>query len=362
MTTHYISTLIISVIFLLKFNCDDAVVAFTVGRFAPARMATPSHRSSQHYRTDRRQHLFPFQMKASDHHDYFLEANSNPTINEACTFTEEQIHLLIARRLDCKKRRNFADADRILEALNKNGIYIQDKARKYRVDGENHFGRRKHYVRRGGNKNNQDLAVVQELVEERARCKRQRDYFRSDDLTDLLKEKYGVKVDDKRREWSFVEKPTANDEPKNNVAASDYVPTPLAPKDHPTHTMEDADKDIIRERLAERAMARKSKDYKTADRILDELTNEYSIVVDDRTKEWKVVMASEDSYFDSEDDPFAKEAKLSQRSAFVQTRRKNPSNPFSNINNRWGDEDEDDGGWWDRDRDDGDGNDGDWGN
>ena len=349
----YTTTIITSAILLFRFTCEEyVVVAFGVARHAPMRIMTPHQ-----YRTDRRLH--PLQMKPSDRHDYFLEANSDPTINGACTFTEEQIHLLIARRLDCKKRRNFADADRILEALNKNGIYIQDKARKYRVDGQNHFGRRKHYVQRGGSTNpDVDVKAVQELVEERARCKRQKNYFRSDDLTDLLKEEYGVKVDDKRREWSFLEKQSSDEPTQTSVH---YVPTPLAPKDHPTHTMEEATQDLIREKLGERAMARKFKDYKTADRILNELTEAYSIVVDDRTKEWKVV--SEDSYF-TEDDPFAKEAKLSQRSAFVQTRKKDWSSDRSysdmKINNRWGDdssEDENhDGEWWDGndDEDDGD--------
>ena len=351
MSMKYITTIVTSVILLFKYTDEYYVVAFGVARHAPTRMVTP-----QHYRTDRQRHLSPLQMNASDRHDYFLESNSDPTINGACTFTEEQIHLLIARRLDCKKRRNFADADRILEALNKNGIYIQDKARKYRVDGQNHFGRRKHYVQRGGSTNpDVDVKAVQELVEERARCKRQKNFFRSDDLTDLLKEEYGVRVDDKRREWSFVEK-QASDEP---TQTSVYVPTPLAPKDHPTHTMEEATQELIREKLGERAIARKSKDYKTADRILNELTEAYSIVVDDRTKEWKVV--SEDSYF-TEEDPFAKEAKLSQRSAFVQTRKKDWSTDRSHsdmkINNRWGEdsgsEDENDGEWWDSNDDEGD--------
>ena len=275
-------------------------------------------------------------------HDYALEVDSDPNVLESCRFTEEQIDHLIAKRLEQKKKRNFPKADEILKALNQNGIYVQDKTRKYRVDGQNHFGRQSRrsnrYIQRGGNYGieDDDIAVVEDLVEERARCKRKRDYFRSDDLTKVLKEKYGVKVDDKRREWSVIVQQGwtnttttmkgKNDDSNDNIEIDEsyYVPTPLAPNDHPTHTMSDKDKKIIQERLKDRSEARKKKKYKEADLILDALANKFSIVVDDRTKEWKVIIVDS---FDEDiiDDPFAREARLSQRSAFVQKKSDEPN-------------------------------------
>lgn len=328
MAVNFLSTKLILLIFLLKSNGEDSVDAFTPFGYVPSRVR------SKHTQ---------LHVRASDRHDYNIDANSDPNVNDACTFTEDQIHHLIAKRLECKKRRNFEDADRILEALNKNGIYIQDKARKFRVDGENHFGRRKHYVQRGGNYGGKEnLAEVEELVEERARYKRMRDYFRSDEVTSVLRDKYRVRVDDRRREWSFIEQNAFEEKKKDakDTPVEFYVPTPLAPKDHATHTMDDETKDYIRDQLMERSIARKSKDYKTADRLLEALTTAYFIVVDDRTKEWKVI-STDDSYFDdTENDPFVKEATLSQRSAFVQTTRGNDTND-RNFN-RAGDSD----GWF----------------
>jgi len=251
-------------------------------------------------------------------HDYTLEENSNPSIPKDCPFTEDQIHALIAKRLSHKKAQNFADADRILKGLNMKGIYLQDKARKYRVDGENHFGRKQRYIQRGPSYGlaPDDLALIADMVEERARYKRMREYHVSDDITEKLKQQYGVKVNDKKREWYIVV--TATSKPSDAAAEITkedyYVPTPLAPAHHPTHTMDEKVKHIIRDRLRDRTMARKNKKYQEADRIRDELIETYSIVIDDRTKEWKVV----DEYYDNdEDDLFVKEARMSQRSAFV---------------------------------------------
>lgn len=252
---------------------------------------------------------------------YTLEAKSDPNINPLCRLTENQIWFLIERRLECKKGRKFQTADKILDALNKNGIYLQDKQRKYRVDGQTHFGRKKHYIQRGGTYG-VDMGAVEKLIEERSRFKRIRDYYRSDGLTRILKEEYGVRVDDKRREW-MVENGTEdiNSSGTCDSTANSYTPTPLASMDHPTHTMKETIKNIIRERLDERSKSRKNKKCKEADRILSGLISEYSVVVDDRTKEWKIVL-SDETPFEDLDDPFAREAKISQRSAFVQSNRR----------------------------------------
>ena len=52
-----------------------------------------------------------------------------------------------------------------------------------------------------------------------------------------------------------------------------------------------------------------------ADEVLNDLFDIYSVVVDDRTMEWKVVDDEE------EDDEFVKGAQLSQRSAFARKAR-----------------------------------------
>lgn len=46
--------------------------------------------------------------------------------------------------------------------------------------------------------------------------------------------------------------------------------------------------DYIQSRLKERAEFKKNKDYEAADSIRDELRDEYSVSIDDRTREWSV--------------------------------------------------------------------------
>jgi len=157
----------------------------------------------------------------------------------------------------------------------------------------------------------EDISAVSTMVEDRSYAKKRGEFHISDKLGDILKTKYRVKVDDKNREWS-VENIVEEDENGKVVIGGDYVPSPLCKLDGPTHTMDEESKTQIAQRLAERTLYRKKRDYAMADKILDEVMAQYSVVVDDRTKEWKVVLGD-----DFEDDDFVKGALLSQRSAFV---------------------------------------------
>ena len=247
-------------------------------------------------------------------HGYRPASNSGPLpIN--CKLTEEQIHTLLTKRIQNKRQRNYADADKILIALNKCGIYIHDKRKEYRLDGKNHFGRSQQYIRRGGtyHLSDEDVKVVSQMVEDRSYAKKKREYHRSDEIGEKLKMKYNIKLDDKNREWSVVAKEGKADLEEGEAAA--YVPSPIAPSNHPTHTMDNEIKLQITKLLSERTTFRICKEYKMADQILDELFEKYSVVADDRTKEWKVVDNEIGGLL--EDDEFVKGAQLSQRSAFA---------------------------------------------
>ena len=251
-------------------------------------------------------------------HGYVLEPNAGP-IHPKCRLTENQIHILISKRLRCKRQRKYDDADKILAALNQCGVFLHDKRNEWRADGKNHFGRRSDYVRRGstyGLLSEDDIIAVSAMVEDRSYAKKRREFHISDKLGDTLKTKYRVKVDDKNREWS-VENIGKENENGKMVIEEEYVPSPLCKLDDPTHTMDEESKILIAQQLAERTSYRKKRDYTMADKILEELIDQYSIIVDDRTKEWKVVLGD-----DLEDDDFVKGALLSQRSAFVRGGKK----------------------------------------
>jgi hypothetical protein len=260
-------------------------------------------------------------------HDYLPAVDAGPISPLVLgKLTEEQIHYLIARRLKCQSSRNYSEADQILSGLVAAGVFLHDKRKEWRADGQMSFGIKKiSYLRRGGQGklSEDDLATVASMVESRAQAKRNKDFHLSDELGDALKTEYGVKVNDKRREWSINTESNTINNPDDDA----YVPSPIAPKDDPTHLMEEESKAYIQKRLTDREVARKSKDYAMADIIRDELKDDYSVVIDDRTKEWKIVT--------SEDDSFASEAQVSQRSAFV--RKKESSSLEEDLETIFGD-------------------------
>jgi len=159
------------------------------------------------------------------------------------------------------------------------------------------------------------------MVEDRSYAKKKREYHRSDEISEKLKYKYNVRVDDKNREWSVVAVANTGRESDDDLSISsfeeEYVPSPLAPPNHPTHTMSTESKLQIARLISDRSIYRQDKEYKMADEILNQLFENYSVVVDDRTKEWKVV----DDTVVEEDDEFVKGAQLSQRSAFARKAR-----------------------------------------
>ena len=271
------------------------------------------HNSTPLYKSYRHREL------SSSSHNYILEPNAGP-IQPKCRLTEDQIHTLIYKRQSSKRQREFDVADKILAALNLEGVYLHDKRGEWRADGKNHFGRRSDYVRRGSTHglSEEDIQVISTLVEDRSYAKKRGEFHISDKLGHTLKTRYQVRVDDKNREWC-VENIVEDDENDKGkvVIEGEYCPSPLASLDDPTHTMEEELKTQIAQRLAERLSFRKKRDYGTADKILDEVMAQYSVVVDDRTKEWKVVLGD-----DFEDDTFVKGAQLSQRSAFVRGGKK----------------------------------------
>ena len=276
------------------------------------------------------------------HHDYQQASDSGPLPSNS-KLTEEQIHELISKRMQYKRQRNYTHADKILTALNTCGIYLHDHRKEYRIDGKSHFGRTQQYIRRGNicNLSENDVRIVSQLVEDRSYAKKKREYHIADEISDKLKYRYNVKVDDKYREWSVVgmvnNKSSSSSDNNENVKEEktavvlkeeeQYVPSPLAPLDHPTHTMSTTLKSTITKLLSDRTIHRKNKQYKLADAILDRLFENYSIVVDDRTKEWKVIQLLEKNNNEDDDDDvdyyndeFVRGAELSQRSAFVRKR------------------------------------------
>ena len=212
---------------------------------------------------------------------------------------EDYVMEKIDERSTAKQDRDFETADAIRDALAQEfNVVIDDRKKLWSVGGD--FGegsprRRDGYTRRGGGGlPDDDLAIVTNMLSERAQAKKDRDFDLADELRDELKSTYNVVIDDKNREW--------------HVDSDEYVLVG-------DHSFAAEQIEQIVALLQERYGCKAVKDYERADEIRDELLEQYNVAVDDRTKEWRCL-----------DDPdnggirrFRQEAEESQSSDFKRT-------------------------------------------
>lgn len=217
-------------------------------------------------------------------------------------------------------------------------MYCHDQRREFRADGINSFGAVAPlaYQQRGWTPaKNANVEVIARWVMERSRAKKQRQFSKADALEERLLQDHQVQVDDARQEWSFV-LPTLSDD------TSYYVPSPLGIDDDDDDGLDEATHLIIQQQLHDRCVARHSKQYAQADVIRDALLQQYSVVIDDRTREYKVVTGTTNK---EGEDAFVAQAQASQRSAFARTQKQKQRQEESlsqDAPTRCEDDDEDD--------------------
>ena len=115
----------------------------------------------------------------SDRATYTMDPDSDDVDDE----DKEEIEKLVAQRLEAKFERDYATADQIREQLqNEYDVKVDDRKRKWMVGDRPFRGApdlNAPYTRRGGG-DVEDVAKVEELVEERADAKARRDYAAAD--------------------------------------------------------------------------------------------------------------------------------------------------------------------------------------
>jgi len=116
----------------------------------------------------------------------------------------------------------------------------------------------------------EDLEEIENLLEERGGCKARRDFDAADDIRDKLQADYSIRVDDRSKEW--------------HVVTNSYLYVPSA------HQLEEQDVEFIQDQMSQRASAKLKADYETADNIRDSLMDQFAVSIDDRLKEWTVVV------------------------------------------------------------------------
>lgn len=182
----------------------------------------------------------------------------------------------VALRVEAKNSRDFVTADAIrAQLLADYNVHIDDRRREWSVGGdfgdEPRRGRQEGYRQSGGTSLPADtVATIQELVEQRAQAKKNRDFATADAIRDQLLEEYDVSFDDRRKQWSvggvfgsYACRGSTGDLTEDDLAA-------------------------ITSMIAERSEAKKNRDYDTADSIRDELRESYAVEVDDKSREWSV--------------------------------------------------------------------------
>jgi len=231
-------------------------------------------------------------------HDYYLSEESGPNTS---SLSEPEIHGLLAERLQAKMCRNFDIADNIQNDLITAGVFVQDGLKEWRADGVP-FGDMNGGRTSGSRSDrNRDYAksihsppivggieekLIDALVNERQKCKLMRAYEKADAIREGLRGKYNILIDDRLREWSvggdFGEEHNAQREMASALSNRGYLMSasslPLSPENEA----------YVTERVEERSVAKKNRDFDTADSIRDELSAQFDIAIQDKLKQWSV--------------------------------------------------------------------------
>ena len=214
---------------------------------------------------------------------YIKSKSSLPVSEEDEAYIQEQLD----ERAAAKRDRDFRTADGIREnLLQEFDVSINDKMKLWSIGGafEEAGGKtraaRGVYTRRGGgNLSEEAIAEIQDLLMERYQHKKNRDFESADYIRDDLMNRYDVKIDDRSSEW--------------RVDTDEYAASYTG----------NLDEDTIAEingKISERFQCKRDRNYDAADAIRDGLNESYGVVIDDRTKEWRVeavVEQEEDDFF-----------------------------------------------------------------
>ena len=234
-------------------------------------------------------------------HDYtFVGAPIGPE----CELDEAAVDALLAERLQAKFARDFSTADVIQDELSRAGVRVHDRQKVWRADGEGFDDDRGGGGRfeRGGGRGERrdgpyaqsslsaplepaDVAEVEAQLALRTEMKMARDFDAADAIRDSLRERYGVEVNDRLRAWSVggdFDEASPRDNKRDRPDLAPFVRRGGG-------DLSDDDVASVQAQIEARIEAKKSRDYERADAIREELQAAFSVTIDDRSREWRVV-------------------------------------------------------------------------
>jgi len=203
--------------------------------------------------------------------------------------TQNNVQDRVDARMRARTNHNYQESDALRdELLEEFDVVINDKLKMWSVGGD--FGlddpvkalaqKRGYYTRRGGgNLSEGDVVLIQDMLRERFEAKRHRNFDVADEIRSHLYEQYNVNVDDDTSEW--------------RVLSDDYIQTKA---ERGAKELDVDDASVVDSQLQKRIILKKNKNYEEADAIRDNLQDGYSILIDDKKKEWKVVSKSKFPY------------------------------------------------------------------
>lgn len=216
-----------------------------------------------------------------------------PLDTTICPISKQEILQLLQERTYARRKQNFKKADDILLQLKKCNVYVNDATNQWRGDGKSFVSFNKGSTTSSSSNNNNnntneeedslyiksknskpitdhDEEYIIRKLQQRYMAKINRDYDLADDILDELKFYKNVEIDDANRTFRVVDpfklEYTFGGKRVNNI--------------HPDVLVE------IESKIKQRADAKKKKDYKLADLLLEELTDVHHVRVDDVKKEW----------------------------------------------------------------------------
>eukprot|EP00526_Cylindrotheca_closterium_P007694 CAMPEP_0113638218 /NCGR_PEP_ID=MMETSP0017_2-20120614/20011_1 /TAXON_ID=2856 /ORGANISM="Cylindrotheca closterium" /LENGTH=668 /DNA_ID=CAMNT_0000549295 /DNA_START=47 /DNA_END=2053 /DNA_ORIENTATION=- /assembly_acc=CAM_ASM_000147 len=207
-------------------------------------------------------------------HDYNLAADAGPN---SSSLSDQEIHQMLAERLECKLNRDYQTADGIQDDLRNAGIAINDKRKLWRADGAmfDDSAFRKYY-KSSFSEATEDTDQIQVMIDDRSKAKVKRQYQEADDIRDTLLNEYDVTINDRLAEWS-VGGDFGEMERSNKNRGFEKAPgSPVTEND-----------DEIQQMLDDRDAARKDRDFDTADSLRDEL-KDMGVYIDDRKRQWSM--------------------------------------------------------------------------
>lgn len=218
---------------------------------------------------------------------------------------ESYIDSMVQERAKCKELRDFDRADSILQELaNKFNVQIDDRIREWSVGGD--FGRENNVKRqmsesfrqRGYAKSttSRDLSKLDEdyvaaRLEERSIAKQNRDFDMADQIREEL-EGLDVVINDKLKLWSVGGDFSGDGGPSKKGGRKDKFEYTRRGGGGLT----DDEVAEISDLIAQRAEAKKNRDFAVADDIRSEVRERFNVAIDDANREWHV---DSDEYVES---------------------------------------------------------------